>query len=212
MQDEAPPQDQAISRALDRCIARIDRDPYHVLPCVPALTDKYRYDVPAGVFARAIILRHPGEFLLKSLPLFFTSLIDYFPVTYHPGIPASPLVASLQSFHRALYWLNACFPLIALAWLVLLCWRRTGRRYEVLAMSVIVLLVAYGVVVTTLGGYRPDDFMRVHIVFDPLLIVLFWTSLFLLLRYLCDFVRHQYICRRHEPVDSPDPSARSKSA
>jgi hypothetical protein len=210
MQDEAPPQDQAISRRLDRCIAHIDRDPYHVLPCVPALTDQYRYDVPAGVFARAIILRHPGEFLLKSLPLFFTSLIDYYPVTYHPGILASPLVAWLQTLHRALYWLNACFPLITLAWLVLLCWRRTGRRQEVLAMGMLVLLVGYGVIVTTLGGYRPEDYMRVHIVFDPLLIVLFWASLFLLLRYLSSYARRWYVGRRHELAGSPDPAGRTK--
>lgn len=211
MQDEAPPQEQAISRALDRCIARIDRDPYHVLPCVPALTDKYRYDVPAGAFARSIILRHPGEFLLKSLPLFFTSLIDYYPVTYHTGIPASPLVAGLQALYRALYWLNACFWLIALAWLVLLCWRRTGRRQEVLAMGMLVLLVGYGVIVTTLGGYRPDDYMRVHIVFDPLLIVLFWASLFLLLSYLSGYARRRDLHRHHKVVGSHDSGARTKT-
>jgi hypothetical protein len=210
MQDEAPPQDQPISHRLDSCIARIDRDPYHVLPCVPALTDKYRYDVPAGAFARAIILRHPGEFLLKSLPLFFTSLIDYYPVTYHTGIPASPFVAGLQTLHRALYWLNACFPLIALALLVLLCWRRTAHRQEVLAMGMLVLLVGYGVIVTTLGGYRPDDYMRVHIVFDPLLIVLFWASLFLLLRYLSSYARRWYVGRYHKLKSSHDSADKMK--
>jgi hypothetical protein len=210
MQDEAPPQDQAIGRRLDSCIARIDRDPYHVLPCVPALTDKYRSDVPAGTFARSIILRHPGEFLLKSLPLFFTSLIDYYPVTYHTGIPPTPLVAWLQTLHRALYWLNACFPLVALAWLALLCWRHTSRRQEVLAMGMLVLLAGYGVIVTTLGAYRPDDYMRVHIVFDPLLIVLFWATLLLLLWHLPGWARHWFARQHHELAGSPNPAARTE--
>jgi hypothetical protein len=77
-------------------------------------------------------------------------------------------------------------------------------------MGMLVLLVGYGVIVTTRGGYRPDDYMRVHIVFDPLLIVLFWTSLSLLLGYLSGFVRRQYILRRHELAELADPSARTK--
>jgi hypothetical protein len=46
-------------------------------------------------------------------------------------------------------------------------------------MGAVVLLVFYALVITILGGYRLDDYMRVHIVFDPLLIFVVWGSLFL---------------------------------
>jgi hypothetical protein len=51
-------------------------------------------------------------------------------------------------------------------------------------MGAVVLLAFYALVITVLGGYRPDDYMRVHIVFDPLLIFIVWGSLFLGVRLL----------------------------
>jgi hypothetical protein len=51
-------------------------------------------------------------------------------------------------------------------------------------MGAVVLLAFYGLVITVLGGYRLDDYMRVHIVFDPLLIFVVWGSIFLGARLL----------------------------
>jgi len=181
MEDEVLPEQRAISQRLDACIARIDRDPFHVLPCVPQLSND-QYDTAAGNFALSIIEHHPGEFLLKSLPLFFTSLIDYHDVTYHSNQPAiaSPLTW-LQTLHRQLYWLNSLFPLCALVWLIL-SWRRSAYRATAVRLGAIFLLVGYGVIVTTLAGYRADDYMRFHIVFDPLLIFFIWSSILMTIR------------------------------
>ena len=178
MQNEAPPQYAHISSELDFYVARVDRDPYHVLPYIPSLLRDN--SSPAGDFARSIILHHPVEFLLKSTPLFFSSLTDYYD-SYRVSIPGPfdiPL-GELKSLHRLLYGWNACFPFCVAIWFFLLCWRRTKSHPLVLAMGAVTLIALYGIIITTLGGYRPDDYMRFHIVFDPLLIVVVWGSLLL---------------------------------
>ena len=76
MQDEAPPEYAQVSHQLDILVVRVDRDPYHVLPYIPSLSKND--DLPAGILARNIILHHPVEFLLKSIPLFPPSLIQYY--------------------------------------------------------------------------------------------------------------------------------------
>ncbi len=178
MQDEASPEYTQTVHELDICVARIDRDPYHVLPCIPSLSRNRA--LPAGDFARSIILHHPLEFLLKSVPFFSSSLTNYYDSdTDRVAIPGPfdwPL-AWLKSVHRMLYRWNACFPLCVITWFLLLCMRRTKSLQVVAGMGGIVLLALYGLIVTTLGGYRPDDYMRFHIVFDPLLIVVVCGSL-----------------------------------
>lgn len=183
MQDEAPPAYAQISHQLDSVVARVDRDPYHILPYVPALS---RNDnVAAGEFARAIILHHPIEFLVKSLPLFAPSLTQYYDAP-RPDIPGPfdwPL-ALMKSFDSILYRANVLFLLCLPAWLVLFCWRRLRFQQLTLGMGAVVLLAFYALVITILGGYRLDDYMRVHIVFDPLLIFVIWGSIFLGARLL----------------------------
>ena len=176
MENEVPAQDKTISQKLERCIRRIDRNPFHVVHCVPMLTG-VPYDPPAGEYAKHIILKHPGEFLFKSLPLFFSSLTDDYDVTYHGYTSPDPFytpLSWLKTFHRVLYQVNAFFPACVVVWLFLLCWRPTASRPETLIMGAITLLLVYGVIITTLAGYRADDYMRFHIVFDPLLILAIW--------------------------------------
>ncbi len=135
--------------------------------------------------ARTIILHHPVEFLVKSLPLFPSSLTSYYD-SLRPNIPGpfdEPL-ALMKSFDRILYQANVFFLLCIPLWLVLFCWRRWRYQQLALEMGVIVLLASYALVITILGGYRPDDYMRVHIVFDPLLIFVVWGSIFLGARLL----------------------------
>lgn len=187
MQDEAPPRYQYISREVDMAIARSDRDPFHVLAVAPSLA-RNNAEL-AGSFAQSIVLAHPVEFVLKSVPFFFASLSDYYgPSTttiYHTHL--SPTLAWLLSVHRVIYGSNLVFPLCALLWLVLLCWKRTGSDQNVLIIGAIVLLVLYGLLITTLAGYRLDDAMRFHIVVDPLMIVVIASSLLMGIRalYVC---------------------------
>jgi hypothetical protein len=178
MQDEAPASDAQISHRLDVLAAQIDRDPYHILSHVPALAkDNY---LPAGQFAKTIILHHPLEFLARSLPLFVPSLTQFYPSSREPMLgPFDAPLAVLLSFDRVLYQANLIFLLCIPCWFALLCWRRSGSHQLVLEMGVIVLLAFYALVITVLGGYSPQDYMRVHIVFDPLLIFIVWGSLFL---------------------------------
>jgi len=178
MQDEADPQYTHISHELDTLVAKGDRDPYRVLPHIPGFSsDNYS---PAGNFARSIIVHHPVEFLLKSVPMFFSSLTAYYDSSQVsiPGPFDEPL-AWLKSIHRLLYGWNVCFPLCAVTWFILLCWRRMKSHQTVCGMGAVVLVVLYALIITTLGGYRLDDYMRVHIVFDPLLILVVWGSLFI---------------------------------
>src|SRR5260370_520529 len=139
MEGEAPPEYAQVSHELDFYVARVDRDPYHVLPHLPELSKNN--GVPAGQFARAIILHHPVEFAFKSVPMFFVSLVSYYDNTQ--GNLTQPL-AWLQILNRVLYMGNICFPFCALAWLFLLSWRRTRSQPRIQAMGAIVLLVLYG--------------------------------------------------------------------
>lgn len=176
MQDEVPSYYAQISHQLDYYVAHVDNDPYHVLRYMPTLAAHNA--LPAGSFARSILLHHPVEFLLKSVPFLFSSLVDYYDATRIPL--AGPFDTPLNWFkalYRGLYVCNGAFPLCVLVWSVLLCWRRTRSQPVVMAMGAILLLALYALIVTTLGGYRPDDYMRVHIVFDPLLLLVIWGSL-----------------------------------
>ncbi|MDQ6644020.1 MAG: hypothetical protein M3Y76_06190, partial [Chloroflexota bacterium] len=159
MQDEAPAQDAQISHELDILVVREGRDPYPILHYMPSLSKNN--DLPAGDFARTILLNHPLEFLLKSIPLFFASLTAYYDssrVTI-PG-PFDGFLNWLKSLHRVLYGWNVFFPLCALIWLLLLCWRKLRSQQLALEMGAIVLLACYALVITVLGGYRLDDYMR----------------------------------------------------
>src|SRR5437588_3169277 len=153
MQDEAPAQDATLSRQLDVVIAHVDKDPYHVLRYLPSLARDNA--VPAGQFAQTIILHHPVEFIVKSVPLVFSSLTAYYDQSPDSHLAAlwAPL-AWLKSEDQLLYGWNILFPVCATIWLGLLCGRRIGKHHIVLEMGVIVLLSTYGLIITTVGGYR----------------------------------------------------------
>ncbi len=175
MQNEVSPELVPISQQLDSCVRHIDRDPYHVLPCIPSLSRDNA--LPAGNFSRTIIIHHPVEFLLKSVPILFTSLTSYYDSSRASiSGPLDKPLGVLKSIHRTLYSLNACFPLCVIVWFFLFCWQKTRSQLLVLEMGAIVFVALYALIITTVGGYRFDDYMRVHIVFDPLLIVIIWGS------------------------------------
>ncbi len=176
MEDEAPPRYAAIRHILDTYETKGILDPYPILQHNPSLSCNGA--ALAGAYAQSIIERHPEEFLVKSVPVFFSSLTFYY--NESRVVPAGPFGSSLlwlQSEFRALYKWNIFFPLCALSWLLLLCWRRTRHLRTVQAMVAIVLLSLYGLISTSLGAYRGFDYMRIHTLFDPLLILIVWGTL-----------------------------------
>ena len=176
MQDEAPAQYQHISRIFDTSIAQGTRSPFQILHTAPELAQNYAQ--PVRDFAIAIIVRHPGEFLLKSIPYTFSSLTYYYPPPQSPvpGLFYQPLTW-LLSIHRVLYAGNALFPLCAVVWIFLLCWRRTRSASFIQNMGLVVLITLYELIITTLGGYFESDYARFHTVFNPLIILTIWSLL-----------------------------------
>jgi len=173
MQDEALPQYANISRILDRYVAKDIKDPYAILASERSLNSGL-----AGEFARSTIERHPVEFLVKTVPVFFTSLTVYFEESQiAPHAPFARSLTWLDSVFRMLYQLNICFPFCAEIWLVLLCWRRTRQLRTIQMMGGVVLLALYGLMSMTLGAYRNYDYMRIHTLFDPLVILVIWGTL-----------------------------------
>ncbi|GAC1384678.1 MAG: hypothetical protein NVSMB33_13220 [Ktedonobacteraceae bacterium] len=175
MQDEAPPEYASVSRTLDKYVAKGMRDPYPILAHEPSLA---RDDASlAGAFARSTIEHHPVEFLLKSVPIFFSSLTVYYLESFvAPAGPFAPFLIWLQSEFSALYKWSIFFPLCVGIWLLLLCWRRTRQLVMVQMMGAIVLLSLYGAIITTLGAYRGYDYMRIRTLFEPLIILVIWGT------------------------------------
>ncbi len=199
MQDEAPPEYAAVRRIADTYLAQGVTDPRAILDHEPSLA-RNNYAL-AGAYARAIIERHPVEFLAKSVPLAL-SLLSYTwldaPVA-PAGVFGLPLVW-LQSMLIGLYAWNQLFPVCAAVWLLLACWRRTGRIPAVQAMGVVVLLVLYGLIFTTVGGFQ--DYMRLHVPFDPLLMLVVWGSLLVGLRLVLLVIRHRPGVIAHEDTST----------
>lgn len=168
MQGEAPPRDASIQRLLDSYVAQGITDPYAVLTLQPSLSAHGAS--PAGDYARSIIVLHPAEFLEKSVPILFSSLTVFSDESR--VVPSGPFGAPLgwmQSAFRALYQVNSSFWACAVIWVLLLCWRRARAHLMVQGMGALVLLSIYGLISTTLGAYRGNDYMRIHVPFDPLL-------------------------------------------
>jgi len=179
MQNEAAAEDQPISRIFDKYTSHGERSPYYILGYEPELS-KNNGQLPTN-FARQIILAHPLEFLLKSVPYFLSSLTSYVPVTVQqkrlPG-PFDGFIHTLLSVQQWLYACNVLYPFCALVWLVLFCFRSARTQPAVQVMAWFSLATLYALTITTLGGYYTQDYMRVHIVFDPLLSLIIWGTLF----------------------------------
>jgi hypothetical protein len=141
--------------------------------------DKNDAAVPAH-WAEQIIIHHPLRFIRYSIPYFFTSLYHYVAATIsQPWIngPYQSFINTLLSTDQSLYSCNILFPFCALVWLGLLLYKKTRKDFGVQMMGLAVVTVIYAVIVTTMGGYTEADYMRVHIVFDPLITLVIWGSI-----------------------------------
>jgi hypothetical protein len=158
-----------------------------------------------GDYANSVLARHPIEFLWRSITTFFTASDQYraFSVQDAHGPVATPplkLQVTLSAYVARTY---RFFPLFALLWMALLFWHRAARlriveRLDmgdaasmgktpgmrkaasmVEAMGAVVLLALYELILTTVGGYSAYDYARIHVPFDPLLIVVIWGTVLL---------------------------------
>lgn len=182
MQNEVPPGYEHIRRIIDFNVVHNHLTPYQLVAKYPELGQNNAR--PLGDFARAIICRHPFEFVGKTIPLLFESLTSYYPVSTLPAPSFTPqlawteqIVVPLFSFHRVLYAGNVLFPYCSIIWLSLLCWPYTRKRLSVQGMGLIVMTAWFALVLTTSGGYFLSDYMRVHIVFDALIILTVWGAI-----------------------------------
>ena len=195
MQNEAPPQYAPVTQVLNDFAARRDADPWQAANAYPPL--QQRNFALADRYAKAIILRHPVEFVAKSWPVAVHSLRTAYP--FAPLAPTGALATPLRWLDRCsgatlgqMVWFLALGPL----WWALLLARRwpwarrrlaSARARMGLAslpltlpsatteiMAGLSLMAAYDLVVTTLGGYVYYD--RLHAPFDPLLIAVVWGS------------------------------------
>lgn len=175
MQNEASPQYAAISRTLDSYTTHGIRDPYLILEHEPSFS---RNDAAlSGAFARSVIERHPVVFLRKSVRVFFSSLIAFDKESQVvPDHPFGRLLARLQFEFQALYKWNRFLLPCAAIWLLLLCWKRARDRQTIQVMGGMILLSLYGAIITVLGAYRNYDYMRIHTVFEPLVILIIWGT------------------------------------
>ncbi len=186
MQNEAPPEYAQVAAIVNVYVENGGTDPNWLVSKVyPALGADHW--LLAGNYADAIVAHHPLEFLLDTVPIFFTSSNEHYlySLINYQGPFAGPLLR-LQRVSGDSYLSYNLFPLFALFWIVLLCRRRTSRLPIVESMGALVLLALYGLTLTSLAGFV--EYMRLHIPFDPLMLVVIWGTLFASLPFCQPFV------------------------
>lgn len=188
MQNEAPPQYAALARVTNNFQIAGGINPYDLFQKYPSLQSNNYSQV--GAYSETIILHHPGEFLVKSIPVAFTSMHQFGPESVvDPEGHFGRTLLLLQLVYTTFYLWNIFIPLCALIWLVLLFRRRTSSG-PVQSMNALMLISFYGLAMTTFGGY--GDYTRFHTPFNPLLVVILWgsllTGLLLLVPYCSRFL------------------------
>lgn len=210
MQDETP-YNPYFSHIYDYYINQGQYSPYYIMNRVPTLGAAYAH-APAK-WAEGIILHHPVEFLVKSVPYFFTSLY-YNPPSSYPNIAHGEFVNIIKfilQVHLYLFTIDLLFPLCALVWIILCCYRKTRHIFGVQIMGLLVLTVLYGVIITTLGGYSPNDYVRTHVVFDPLITLIVWGTFGLGIYQLGSFIRRRKQVSKARVAFDPRPEEFSQT-
>jgi hypothetical protein len=198
MQDLAPPRYAELTQLTDWYVADQHTDPWYIERAQPWLgADHFKL---LGVYSRAIVLHHPVQFVAKSVPMAFRSLYQY--SAYEPvnsaGREAGALNA-LQQFSAIVYPLFMLFPFVAAGWaltLVLRWRRRTAWGRYAAPVCVVSLIALYDLAMTTLGSY--GEYTRLHLSFDPLMLVVVVGTLMLLAS------ARRRVARKGEPGETPD--------
>ncbi len=186
MQGEAPPQYARLAREANAYVATGSTDPNGLAAAYPEFgANDWAL---ANDYATAIVEQHPLEFALKTVLVFFTS---------SSGTSQRSFITSQGPFARPLFLLQRLssgatvlyqfFPFFALCWLGLLFWRRTARQGIVELMGALSLVGLYELALISLGGFT--DYFRLHVAFDPLMLVVICASLLLALPLLAQRVQ-----------------------
>jgi hypothetical protein len=177
MQNEVPPRYAPVAHVVNAYLARGGISPWALVNRTPAL--RANRGALAGAYAAEVIEHHPLAFLGHSIPTMFSSLSlgytadDFQTISaIQPHGPFAPLLVTLRAISAGIYVTYVLFPLVALPWAALCCWRRTARLWQVEAMGAVALLGLYALILTTIGGY--GDYARIHTAFNPLMIVVIW--------------------------------------
>jgi hypothetical protein len=173
MQAEAPPQYAEIVAVADPFVQQGGWDPNQLVLLYPQLASAHWK--LGGEYATTIILHHPIEFAIDTVPVLFTSSKGYSSASplQAQGPFAGPL-AVLDAVSGDVYRTYQMFLLFVALWVALFFWRRTRRLLAVEMMGAVVLLAVYELIVTSVGGYV--QYWRLHIPFDPLMTLIIWGS------------------------------------
>jgi hypothetical protein len=195
MQDESPA-NPTISHFINSSVQHGTYSPWQIIGHSSQLQQNHAK--AAADFAQSIILHHPFEFFLKSVPLFFSQLSSYRPsdvIVARGSFDA--VLAPLFAVQIFLYHLNWLFPFCALAWLALLCHSRSRSSFLVRMMALIVLLVISIVVIQVFGEFDVAYYTRLHVEIDPLMMLVIWGSVGLLISYVVRAFLRRY-CQLNE--------------
>jgi hypothetical protein len=175
MQNEAAPEYAQVAREINAYMAQgyLNPDTDLFVQMYPDLVANHWQ--LAGDYAASVVLRHPVEFALKSFPAMLDSFRGFGGYSaIHPDGPFAWLLGRLDRFSWYINVSYRFFPLVALILVGLLFWRRTRKQLQVEALGAVVLLAVYELILTTLGGYV--EYSRLHIPFDPLMLLILWGS------------------------------------
>ena len=183
MQRQAPARFASMTTATEAFVRHGVIDPWTIYWRDTALAG--RHFTHMGAFAQSIIQHHPVEFVARSVPVAFTSLYDaYVFGGYDRAGALGGLLTGVQAFSMVVYPLFMLFPLCALIWLAVALKRRSGGSRgqplaRVEALGALSLLALYALAVTTLTSY--SEYGRLHVAFDPLMLIVVIVSLAALL-------------------------------
>ncbi len=181
MQGEAPAGYPTMTGATEAFVGQNIVDPWHIYGMRPTLAGHGFKNM--GAYAQAIIMRHPLEFLWRTIPVSFRSLYNYYLFGgYNPAGHLGRVIKGLQAFSVGAYPLFMLFPLCGLFWLAIVALSRIDRqRFQGWTMEqpevlgALSLLALYALVITSLTSY--GEYGRLHLAFDPLMLVVVVYSL-----------------------------------
>ena len=153
-----------------------DHDPYDILKGNPAAMGTNYAD--ASAFSRAIIERHPLEYLIKSAGDFFAGWLAV-PYAYIPGGAYQWVAQGLATYALAAYATYPALPLAIIALIVL--WPRLERQVA-LGIAGLFLVVAGSLGTTAVFSYV--DFARLRTPVDAVALASVIAVLSLVMRRL----------------------------
>ncbi|GCF08940.1 hypothetical protein [Dictyobacter arantiisoli] len=174
------PRDVAISQDLNSEIKAGNLDPYSIMERHP--DDFKNYASETGSFSQAIIIRHPLEYIQKSIPIILSiPALGGRESSYDSAGPFAGFLQPLTNAGKIFHSFNVCFFLIVILWICLFCIKRSRKQQITPGMILLLLICNYGLIITVVGGYRYMDYVRTDIQFNPLMFIIIWGTLLLVI-------------------------------